>query len=119
MGSSRSMRGWPSPGAGVAGSPSPSSPGTAASCEKAASASWNVVMASALDTMAGILDKGTPSADAITTFHEALAAFSQLAAVPGDDGEGDPATPAPGEGQPRMLRDEPTQLFERYRDALQ
>jgi hypothetical protein len=72
-----------------------------------------------LDTMAGILDNGTPSADAITTFHEALAAFSQLAAVPGDDGEGDPATPAPGEGQPRMLRDEPTQLFERYRDALQ
>src|SRR5262245_52022366 len=72
-----------------------------------------------LDTMAGILDKGTPSADAITTFHEALAAFSQLAAVPGDDGEGDPATPAPGEGQPRMLRDEPMELFQRYRDALQ
>jgi hypothetical protein len=71
-----------------------------------------------LDTMAGILDKGTPSADAITAFHEALAAFSQLAAVPGDDGEGDPATPAPGEGQPRMLRDEPTELFQRYRDAL-
>lgn len=71
-----------------------------------------------LDTMAGILDNGTPSADAITTFHEALAAFSQLAAVPGDDGEGDPATPAPGEGQPRMLRDEPTELFQRYRDAL-
>jgi hypothetical protein len=72
-----------------------------------------------LDTMAGILDNGTPSADAITTFHEALAAFSQLAAVPGDDGEGDPATPAPGEGQPRMLRDEPMALFQRYRDALQ
>ena len=72
-----------------------------------------------LDTMAGILDKGTPSADAITAFHEALAAFSQLTAVPGDDGEGDPATPAPGEGQPRMLRDDPTQLFQRYRDALQ
>ena len=72
-----------------------------------------------LDTMAGILDNGTPSADAIATFHEALAAFSQLAAVPGDDGEGDPATPAPGEGQPRMLRDEPMELFQRYRDALQ
>jgi len=72
-----------------------------------------------LDTMADILGNGTPGADAITTFYDALAAFSQLAAVPGDDGEGDPATPAPGEGQPRMLRDEPTQLFERYRDVLQ
>jgi hypothetical protein len=72
-----------------------------------------------LDTMAGILANGTPSADAIATFYKALAAFSELAAVPGDDGEGDPATPAPGEGQPRMLRDEPMQLIERYRDALQ
>ena len=72
-----------------------------------------------LDTMADILATGTPSADAITAFYEALAAFSERAAVPGDDGEGDSATPAPGEGQPRMLRDEPTQLFERYRDALQ
>ena len=72
-----------------------------------------------LDTMAGILGNGTPGADVINTFSEALAAFSELAVVPGDDGEGDPATPPPGEGQPRMLRDEPTQLFERYRDALQ
>jgi hypothetical protein len=72
-----------------------------------------------LDTMAGILADGTPSADAIATFHEALAAFSEQAAVPSEDGEGDPATPAPGEGQPRMLRDEPSQLFERYRDTLQ
>ena len=72
-----------------------------------------------LDTMAGILHNSTPSADALTMFHEALTAFSERAAVPGDDGEGDPATPPPGEGQPRMLRDEPMDLFERYRDALE
>jgi hypothetical protein len=72
-----------------------------------------------LDTMARILDNGTPGADALTTFYEALAAFSALAAVPGDDGEGDSATPAPGEGQPRMLRNQPAELFGRYRDALQ
>jgi hypothetical protein len=72
-----------------------------------------------LDTMAGILASDTPSAEALTTFYQALAAFSELAAVPSDDGEGDSATPAPGEGQPRMLRDEPAELFERYRDALQ
>jgi hypothetical protein len=58
-------------------------------------------------------------ADRFGPFYQALAAFSEQTAVPGDDGEGDSATPAPGEGQPRMLRDEPTELFGRYRDALQ
>lgn len=51
-------------------------------------------------------------------FHAALAAFCAQAGPPGEgDGEDDLADPAP-DGQPRMLRDGPGELFGRYATAL-
>src|SRR6185295_18305554 len=77
-----------------------------------------------LDDMAKLL-AGPASDDALATFHRCLGEFSRLAAIadtaPGidpDDGEGDLAGATLPAGEPRMLLDEPTALFERYRDAL-
>jgi hypothetical protein len=70
-----------------------------------------------LDIMADLLD-GPPSFEAIDAFHAALVDFSATVAIASTDGEDDAATPLPAPGAPRMLRDDATVLFERYRDAL-
>ena len=71
-----------------------------------------------LRTMAELL-AGPPTGAALTAFHRELGAFSRLAG-PGaaDDGEGDKAGAALAAGAPRMLLDEPAELFERFRAAL-
>jgi hypothetical protein len=77
-----------------------------------------------LEEMATLL-AGPASDDALAAFHRCLGEFSRLAATAdsadgtdSDDGEGDPAGATLPAGEPRMLLDEPTALFERYRDAL-
>jgi hypothetical protein len=70
--------------------------------------------APALDRMAALLE-GPPTAEAQAAFHASLKDFAALAGTADDDGEGDPAGPP---DEPRMLLDDPTVLFERYRDAL-
>ena len=74
--------------------------------------------AAPLDAMAGLL-RGPADDAALTDFHRQLGEFSRLAAagVP-DDGEGDKAGASLQSGKPRMLLDDHTTLFERYRDAL-
>jgi hypothetical protein len=71
-----------------------------------------------LNKMAALLTT-PPTADAQAEFYRQLKEFSRLAGGTGDDGEIDPAAglhPA----EPRMLLDnDPTVVFERYRDALQ
>ncbi len=71
-----------------------------------------------LDSMAALL-QGPADGAALAEFRRQLAEFSRLAAagIP-DDGEGDTAGAALETGEPRMLLDDPTALFERYRDAL-
>ena len=68
-----------------------------------------------VDEMAALLE-GPPSDEAQARFHECLKQFATLAGTPDDDGEGDPGAP---KDEPRMLLDDHTVLFERYRDALQ
>ena len=70
-----------------------------------------------LDTMAGLLD-GPPSPAVVDAFHAALTDFAATVAVPSTDGEEDTAAPPSEPGAPRMLRDDATQLFDRYRAAL-
>jgi hypothetical protein len=70
-----------------------------------------------LDTMAGLLD-GPPTTATVDAFHAALTDFATTVAVPSTDGEDEDATPPPEPGAPRMLRDDATQLFDRYRNAL-
>ena len=74
--------------------------------------------AAPLDAMAALL-QGPADGAALAEFHRQLAEFSRLAAagIP-DDGEGDKAGAALEAGEPRMLLDDHTALFERYRDAL-
>lgn len=71
-----------------------------------------------LDAMAALLQSPADGA-ALAEFHRQLGEFSRLAAagIP-DDGEGDKAGAALETGEPRMLLDDHTALFERYRDAL-
>jgi hypothetical protein len=68
-----------------------------------------------LERMAALLE-GPPTDEAQAEFHAGLKEFAALSGNANDDGEGDPAA-APDE--PRMLEDDHTTLFERYRDALQ
>jgi hypothetical protein len=70
-----------------------------------------------LDTMAALLD-GPSTPAAMDAFHAALADFAATVAVPSTDGEDDDAAPPPQPGAPRMLRDDATELFSRYRAAL-
>ena len=65
--------------------------------------------------MAALLE-GPPTDEAQARFHACLKQFATLAGADDDDGEGDSAGPA---DEPRMLLDDHTVLFERYRDALQ
>jgi hypothetical protein len=76
--------------------------------------------AAPLDAMAALL-AGPETTEALTAFHRHLGEFSRLAAGPAadaDDGEGDKAGAQLAPGAPRMLLDDPTSLFARYRDAL-
>ena len=75
--------------------------------------------AAPLAEMAQVL-AGRESDDALAAFHRCLGTFSRLAAgdTDLDDGEGDKAGAALGTGEPRMLLDDPSALFERYRAAL-
>jgi hypothetical protein len=68
-----------------------------------------------VDEMAALLE-GPATDEAQARFHECLKQFATLAGTADDDGEGDLAEPT---DKPRMLRDDHTVLFERYRDALQ
>lgn len=70
--------------------------------------------AAVVDEMAALLE-GPPTDEAQARFHECLKRFSSLAGSADDDGEGDAAQPT---DEPRMLRDDHTVLFERYRDEL-
>lgn len=75
-----------------------------------------------LDTMAALL-RGPAEDGALAEFRRQLGEFSRLAGsgpsggIP-DDGEGDKAGADQRAGEPRMLLDDHTTLFERYRDAL-
>lgn len=74
--------------------------------------------ANPINRMAALLGT-TPTPEAQAEFYQLLADFSRLAGTAGDDGE-----QPPGDGTetavPRMLSDDnPTALFERYRNALQ
>ena len=73
--------------------------------------------AAPLDEMAALL-AGPPSEVALREFHRRLGAFCRLAGGAGDDGEGDEAGARLPDGQPRMLLDEPVELFDRFRAAL-
>jgi hypothetical protein len=73
--------------------------------------------AAPLTTMAALL-AGPPTDAALTAFHRELGAFSRLAGPAADDGEGDKAGAALPAGEPRMLLDEPADLFDRFRAAL-
>jgi hypothetical protein len=68
-----------------------------------------------VDEMSALLE-GPPTEEAQARFRDCLKQFSTLAGTADDDGEGDSA--APGD-EPRMLLDDHTVLFKRYRDALQ
>ena len=68
-----------------------------------------------VDEMAALLE-GPPTDQAQARFHACLKHFATLAGTADDDGEGDSAGPT---DEPRMLLDDHTVLFERYRDALQ
>jgi hypothetical protein len=70
-----------------------------------------------LDQMARLLTS-PPTEQAQQEFYQHLKEFSELAGTPGDDGEDDPVRQSRGPAKPRMLLDDPTVLFERYRDAL-
>ena len=72
-----------------------------------------------LDEMARLL-RGAPTPEAQKEFHRLLGEFSRLAGARGerDDGEGDAAGAALAPGEPRMLLDDPHELFTRYRTAL-
>jgi hypothetical protein len=72
-----------------------------------------------LDEMAQLL-AGPPSTATLTAFHRCLGEFSRLAHTGSDpdDGEGDKAGAGLPPGEPRMLLDDPTELFKRYRRAL-
>lgn len=88
--------------------------GAALALDRATLAGLHTVFPAAagqLDALAAILAE-PPDADSATRFHKALGEFAAEIDLPGDDGEGD------GLGAPRMLRDEPAALFERYADAL-
>jgi hypothetical protein len=71
-----------------------------------------------LDAMAALLE-GPGDDAALAEFRRQLGEFSRLAAagIP-DDGEGDKAGADLRTGEPRMLLDDHTTLFGRYRDAL-
>ena len=71
--------------------------------------------AAVLDEMAALLE-GPATDEAQARFHECLKEFAALAGTADDDGEGESTQPT---DEPRMLRDDHTVLFERYRDELQ
>ena len=72
-----------------------------------------------LDEMAQLL-AGPATTATLTAFHDCLGEFSRLAHAGSDpdDGEGDKAGADLPPGEPRMLLDDPTELFKRYRTAL-
>jgi hypothetical protein len=65
-----------------------------------------------LDRMAELLLASEPTASSMSAFKSELDAFAQATAVEDDDGER--ASAADPAGAPRMLDDEPRDLFERY-----
>ncbi|WP_433292619.1 hypothetical protein ACQP2F_28480 [Actinoplanes sp. CA-030573] len=68
-----------------------------------------------LERAKALLD-GPPTDEARSEFFDCLKEFAARAGTPDDDGEHDGATPP---AEPRMLQDDdPTALYERYRDAL-
>lgn len=71
-----------------------------------------------LDRMAELL-AGPSTSDALTEFHQQLAAFAKQAGETGDDGEDDRDRPGLTAAEPGMLMDPPEELFERYADTLQ
>jgi hypothetical protein len=71
-----------------------------------------------LDQMARLLTS-PPTEQAQHEFYQHLREFSERADARGDDGEDDPVRQDRGPAEPRMLLDDPTVLFERYRDTLQ
>lgn len=70
-----------------------------------------------IDQMARLLTV-PPTDQTQREFHQHLKEFSARAGVAGDDGEDDPVREGRAPTEPRMLLDEPTALFERYRDTL-
>jgi hypothetical protein len=71
-----------------------------------------------LDQMARLLTS-PPTEQTQREFYQHLRQFSEQAGAAGDDGEDDQAQPGRTLAEPRMLLDDPTVLFERYRDTLQ
>jgi hypothetical protein len=71
----------------------------------------------ALDRMAELL-AGPPTEEAQHEFHRRMREFATLVGAAGDDGEDGRARPDLEPTEPGMLMDGPTELFERYSDAL-
>jgi hypothetical protein len=70
-----------------------------------------------IDQMARLLTEA-PTDQTQREFYQHLKEFCARAGVPGDDGEDDPVGEGRAPTEPRMLLDDPTALFERYRDTL-
>jgi hypothetical protein len=73
--------------------------------------------AGALDRMADLLT-GPPTEEAQEEFGRRMREFAALTGAAGDDGEDGRPRPDPEPAEPGMLMDGPTELFERYSDAL-
>lgn len=71
-----------------------------------------------LDQIARLLTS-PPTEQAQREFYQHLREFSELAGAADDDGEDDPVQEGRAPAEPRMLLDDATVLFERYRDTLQ
>lgn len=71
-----------------------------------------------LDQMARLLTS-PPTEQTQRQFYQYLKKFSELAGAAGHDGEDDLVQPGRSPAEPRMLVDDPTELFQRYRDTLQ